>query len=140
MELEQRNYLSLISLINSLHYSYMELERKKRKFKGNSCILHYSYMELELSLCAFSLSFNDYYIIPIWNWSINYLTWFVCINCITLFLYGIGALYAGGISVLKANYIIPIWNWSKIHIYLLSNIQLITLFLYGIGAFNFFWF
>ena len=98
--------------------------------------LHYSYMELEL-------------ITPLFTFPIT--------EKITLFLYGIGALYIDFLGIKNISYyIIPIWNWSPVlfrdlrdvivyYIIPIWNwslfidipsmiILLITLFLYGIGA------
>ena len=75
------------------------------------------------------------YIIPIWNWSSSLILLSLFIKCITLFLYGIGAL----LSPLQNIFIYVItlflygigaswYNWQNF------NVILITLFLYGIGA------
>ena len=56
-----------------LHYSYMELEHVLYTYiLSLSVVLHYSYMELELiPLFIYHTRYN-YYIIPIWNWSVLY--------------------------------------------------------------------
>ncbi len=70
-------------------------------------------MELERVVPRVYTSITINYIIPIWNWSSSLILLSLFIKCITLFLYGIGALLS------------PLQN---IFIYV------ITLFLYGIGA------
>ena len=136
--------------------------------------LHYSYMELEPCACSSVLKYTVYYIIPIWNWSYSYCHWvppyeylyyiipiwnwslvlvplFWNIQCITLFLYGIGAivtaieyplmniyitlfLYGIGaynkatlLNLKQKDYIIPIWNWSLLpaHLFYLLLIHYI---------------
>ena len=59
----------------------------------------------------------------------------VLLMIITLFLYGIGAVFEYfSFTVTLPNYIIPIWNWSyNISIIVILPFS-ITLFLYGIGA------
>ena len=72
-------------------------------------------MELEPTFrSCIVVSCDDYYIIPIWNWSLGINAFIIYHLLITLFLYGIGALT--GLTEFLAegkNYIIPIWNWSS---------------------------
>ena len=92
----------------------MELEHAISVYKYlNKYKLHYSYMELELFGENLTENIIAYYIIPIWNWSLAKPIIKLTDSVITLFLYGIGA----------------VWVFS-----LFFSNKNITLFLYGIGA------